>query len=376
MTSTALVRGLAAVVLAGLAGTAVAQTPVPPRLSIVEVPPPRAESAIEDDVAPSLLVYEHRGVALRVGGLLQLHLAPYVGDDALLDDDDPAAREGFLLRRARLGVEAALPSHLRVLLVLDPLEDEPGAGAVSEARVSYEPRPWLRLAAGADKVPFTRGELASSAALASIERPLTVQTLVPQRRLGAVAEGALFDDALTYVAGVMNATEGYARGNQFAGLLYVARLQYRFAASSLEVGVGAGGYYEDGPATNTIAGSADLRLAVAGAALLVEALCDRITPDDAPTASPEVADELSRCGGYAQASYRLGRHGLEPVARLEWLDDNTGVDDAGDALLVAAGVNAQLDAHLRLQLHYLGRYERHAAERANDAVILAVQGAF
>jgi hypothetical protein len=337
-----------------------------------------ADSVIEDDVAPTITVYASDGVRLALGGLLQLHLAPYVGEDALLDDDDPAAREGFRLRRARFGVRGEFPHAFELLLVMNPLESDPEVGAISEARLSFSPRPWLRISAGADKVPFTRGELQSSAELASIERPLTVLTLVPQRRLGLVVEGAVLGERLSYVLGVMNATEGYELGNRFAGLLGVARLQLDLSAGggfALSAGVGA--YFEDGPATNTMAGSVDLRAAYLGASLALEALCDQITPDDAPVTSPGVADEIRRCGAYAEAAYRLaGAWALEPVVRVEWLDDNTGLADAGDALLVSAGVNARPHRHLRLQLHYLGRFERESAERANDAVVLNLQGQF
>jgi hypothetical protein len=342
--------------------------------TVATAPVETPTGVVEEDVDPDLVVHSAGGVELALGGLFQLHLSPYVGDDALIADDDPAGRAGFRLRRARVGVDAELPADVRLLLVLNPLENDPEVGTISEARISWSPRPWFSVWAGADKVPFSRGELVSSADLSSIERPLTVRTLVPQRRLGLVVEGAVLGESLAYVAGVMNATEGYELGNQFSGLLYVARLQYTLRAGVFELGVGAGGLLENGPATDVLAGSADLRARVAGASLLLEGICDRTTPDDAPIGEPAVEDEVSRCGGYAEAGYELGR--FQGVARLEWLDDNTALDDAGDAWLVAAGVNARYGAHLRAQLHYLGRYERKSAERANDAVVLALQGEF
>jgi hypothetical protein len=183
-------------------------------------------------------------------------------------------------------------------------------------------------------------------------------------------------DALSYAVGVMNATEGYERGNQFAGLLYVARLQYARAFGPLELAIGAGGYLENGPATDTLAGSADLSIGAMGATLLVEGMCDQIEPDEAPATSPEISDALARCGGYGELSYRLpvDRQPYTLVTRLEYLDDNTDLDDAGDALLLSAGVNYRVNPNLRAQLHYLGRYERESEERANDAVILSLQG--
>jgi hypothetical protein len=355
-----------------------ATVPVAPTSADVPVPGQSRpdSSVVEDDVEPSVVIYRRGEIGVSIGGLLQVHMAPYVGEDALIDNDDPAAQEGFRLRRARFGIEAALPDHVGFLLVIDPLQSEENTGSVSDARVTWSPRTWLSVSAGADKVPFTRGELTSSANLSTVERPLTVNLLVPERRLGARIEGTVAGRA-RYVLGVMNATEGYALGNRFSGLLGVARLQADLAAGPLGVSIGAGGFFEDGAATNTVAGSADLLVSMGFASLLLEGICDRITPDDSPTTSPEVTDEVTRCGGYAEANYRAALRGgyvLAPVVRVEWLDDNTGVEDAGDAWLLSAGANLAINHNLRTQLFYLGRFERESAERANDTVIFAVQG--
>jgi hypothetical protein len=333
-----------------------------------EAPPD--PTIVEDDVDTRRTIFSSGETRIGLGGLIQLHLAPYVGSDSLLDDGDVAQRAGFRLRRARLGVDASFPCDLSFLLVLNPLESDPEAGAISEARLAWSPRRWFRVWAGADKVPFSRGELLSSANLSSIERPLVVRTLVPQRRLGAVVEGAALGDKLGWAAGVMNATEGFEQGNQFSGLLYVARATFdteHFAA-------GLGGFFQDGAATNTVAFSADVGGSFKGASLLLEVICDRTRPDDAPTMPPEITDTVWRCGGYVEAGYRIPDHDLQAVVRVEYLDDHLDVDDAGDALLFSAGVNYRVNPHLRAQLHFLGRHERESAERANDAVVLGVQG--
>jgi Phosphate-selective porin O and P len=339
----------------------------------LEEPPP-ADTMSADDIDARRVVYAAGDTRIALGGLLQLHLTPYVGSDSLLDDGDVAGRAGFRFRRARLGVDASFPHDLSFLLVLNPLESDDETGTISEAKVGWAPRPWFQIWAGADKVPFTRGELTSSTNLSSIERPLVVRTLVPQRRLGAVIEGAVLDDRLTYTAGIMNATEGYDRGNEFAGFLYVARVGFASALGPIELAVNAGGFFQDSAATHTLAGSADLSLSFRGATLLVEAICDKTTPDDSPSVPPDVADDVTRCGGYVEASYRLPEPDLQGVVRVELLDDHLDVDDAGDGLLFSVGVNYRLNAHLRGQLHYLGRAERHGAERANDAVVLSLQG--
>ena len=123
-----------------------------------------------------------------------------------------------------------------------------------------------------------------------------------------------------------------------------------------------------------MAGSVALRLAAAGAMELVEGLCDRTKPEDSPVTSPEVPSTVKRCGGYAEAAYLVEPFRSTGVVRVELLDDNLDVEDAGDAWLLSAGANFRATANVRLQLHYLGRYERKGSERANDSVIMNLQG--
>jgi hypothetical protein len=336
-----------------------------------------APTVVEDDVAPSLKVFSSGGTTLAVGGLIQLQAAPYVGADSLLSEHDPASRAGFRLRRARLAVDATLGNDLRFVLAINPLTSDKDTGTISQATLSYQATSWLRVSAGADRVPFTRGNLIASSRLPTIERPLAVQLFVPDNRLGVFADGTLADGAFTYLAAVMNATVGFDLGNQFGGLLYVGRVQTELHSGDLTFGGGVGAMFEDGAATRTLGGSVDVHASVSGFQLVLEGMGQKLTPVDSPTTSPTVAAEITRVGAYAELSYQRPHFAYQPVVRLEYVDDNTDVDDAGDALLLSAGVNARvLDPHLRLQLFYLGRYERKSAERANDAVILAVQGEF
>jgi len=146
------------------------------------------------------------------------------------------------------------------------------------------------------------------------------------------------------------------------------------------IAVGGGAFYENGPATNGFAWSADLLFAIFRAFLKVEGMCETRTPDEAPLVAPGIADELTRCGGYAEAGYTLPFLPwlpIQPVLRAEIYDDNTAVDDAGDALLIGGGVNVQvLDPYARVQLHYLARRERYGEERDNDSLVLVMQGTF
>jgi hypothetical protein len=358
--------------------------PLPAESDTAEPQDDDDHSLVEEDVQPSVPVVTTGDVEVRVGGLVQVHAAPYVGDDALIENGDPATREGFRLRRARLGVEGRMTrAPLRVHLTVDLLEADADDGTVSDAKIIYDWTSYARLSAGTGKVPFARGQLESSRSLSSIERALSVIEIAPDHRVGFSIEGTI--DRLSYLTGLFNGTEGLADGNEYGGFLTGGRLQYTILGEPKGLGVtdgvavGASAFYEDAPATNGFAVSGDVLLAMAGAEVTLEALCDRRTPDDAPDISPTLSDEITRCGGYADLAYDLPDMvvPLQPAARVELYDDNRQVDDAGDVWLFSGGVNSNLvDSYLRAQLHYIRRVERHGVGRPNDSVVLSLMGSF
>jgi len=343
-------------------------------------------SLIEEDVQPTVPVVKTGDVEVRVGGLVQVHAAPYVGDDALIENGDPATREGFRLRRSRLGVEGRFSQPLTIHLTVDLLEADEDDGTVSDAKIIYDWNEYARLTAGVGKVPFARGSLESSRSLDSIERPLSVIDIAPEHRVGFSVEGQVAG-RISYLTGLYNGTEGLSDGNEYGGFLTGARVQATVLGTPKGLGVedgvavGASAFYEDAPATNGFAVSGDVLVSMAGVGLTLEGLCDRRTPDDAPDISPTLSDEITRCGGYATLTYDLASDmmlvPLQPAVRVELYDDNTAVDDAGDTWLVSGGINAQLmDRYLRGQLHYIRRVERHGVGRPNDSAVLSLVGSF
>jgi hypothetical protein len=342
-------------------------------------------SLVEQDVVPSLSMIKTEDVEVRVGGLVQVHAAPYVGEDSLIENGDPATRAGFRLRRSRVGFEGRFKKPLRIELVIDLLEADEDEGTVSDAKLYYDFSRQLSFSLGVGKVAFARGSLESSRRLPVIERPLVISEIAPDRRLGANVEGAVLGDRLVYVAGLANGSEGFADGNEYGGFLAGGRVQYFIMGEprGLDVvdgvAVGASGFYENAPATNGFAASGDLTANFAGATLVVEGLCDTRKPDDSPDVAPTIADEITRCGGYGTALYDLPVAGLplQPAVRLELLDDNTEIEDAGDVWQISGGLNAMLvDPNLRGQLHYTSRIERHGPARSNDSLVLALTGVF
>jgi hypothetical protein len=315
---------------------------------------------------------------------VQLQFAPYVGNDSLIANGDPATRPGLRLRRAGFGIQGNIGPKLTVLIAVNAIQSG-SDGSISDAKLAYTVAPWLHLAGGTTKVPFSRNALESSRTLTSIERPLSVTTITPTGRLGVSAEGEVLKRHLAYLVGVFNGSEGFAQGNQFGGVLGGARVEARpwglpdpwERVDGVAVAIDAVG--ENGPSTTRIGYSADAYAALAGAHLKVEGLCDRRKPKDTPTISPTLPDAVRRCGAYVEAGYVIPfpRLPVQPALRVELYDDNTSLHDAGDAILVDGGLNTQLiKYYVRAQLHYLARIERYGSSRKNDALVLSVQGTF
>lgn len=340
------------------------------------------QALIQRDVAPTVIIYEGGDVRMRLGGLLQMHIAPFVGDDSLLDNDDIATSEGIRIRRARFGITGSFGKQFELQIVANPLTSDPDVGSLSTARLSYQFLPGFFVNVGTDSVPFTRPELESSAFLTAVERPLVARTIVPSRRLGVTVTG-LVANRVGFIVGAMNGTRGYDDGNRFGGFLTAARLQFNLVGSpnprnpkDFGLALSGGGLLDDGPATRALAFSADLLLTASGALVKAEFMCDRTTPQDAPMPAPGIAAEVTRCGGYGEVAYMLPRWKLQPMVRAEYFDDNTQIDDAGDSIIFTAGVNAEVVAFTRVQLHYHHRRERFGENRANDSLVMNLQGAF
>ena len=341
-------------------------------------------SLIREDLDPSVRLLETEDLELRFGSFLQVHTALYTGSEALISNGDVASEPGFRLRRARIGIEGRLGKKAGIFLNINLLEADTEVGTVADAKLTYTVAPCFGLAVGTSKVAFSRGALLSSRSLVGIERPRSVGEISPSRRLGLTAEGSVLSGKLGYVASLMNGTEGFAPGNQFGGFLGAARIEVApygnpdtTKAGATGVGAGFSVLHDQGPSVKRDAVSVDLVGAFNGASLLLEMLCDRANPLQAPFGNPPLA-QTERCGMYAEAAYAFVMRGfpLQLTARVESFDDNRRLSDAGDQLLVSGGVNVQPIPYVRVQLQYFMRKERAGIEQANDVLVASFQGAF
>jgi len=306
---------------------------------------------------------------------------PWVGGDALVANGDVADEAGFRIRRVRLGLAGDLRRDVTFHLTLNPLGE--ADDLVHDARLTWSLMPALEIGLGTGKVPYARSTTESSSRLRFVDRPLGAGEVAIDHRLGLTVQGTVGDGMLGYVAGVYNASNTYAAGNQSGGLLLAARLESaplgplaELCPDRLAVLVGVAAVKEDGPTVDTTALSADVHLELPRVRVRGEVLMDSRTPDAEPVLSPTLADEVERTVWLAEATGFVIRDRLELGVRYEWYDDNRGYEDFGDQQTFTAGVSYYLDGHqAKATLNYIYRDERAGVEQDNDAVVLAVQGA-
>jgi hypothetical protein len=373
-------------------GTAPVAQPAPAALK----PAPSAPSKPESDAVREIYEHPNKGreafrldwdkASLSVNLLAQAQVATYVQKDALVDNGDPASAEGFRLRRARVGFYGTYRNQLGISLAIDVRDQESGGTTLSTAVLLYKPYSFLNLALGTAPLAFSRGAFTSSSRLQMIERPMSIQRIVPGAQLGLAALGTLAGGILEYATGIYNGQPGrFGFGPLDRGFLYAARLQVAplgrmspgesdYDQSPIRFALGGDYYYSEDASIRTHAASADVALKWRGLSLTGEVLWDRREPMDAPVAPTSLPSTTDRLAFYAQAGYFVVPRLLELAARYEWYDDHRRVADAGDMWLVTGGLNVYLlDGYLKAQINYQHRAERKVPELKNDVLFLQFQ---
>ncbi len=343
---------------------------------------------------PSLLEWSSDGVTLAPYALLQSQAAIVTGDDNLLENGDPAQREGFRMRRARFGLVGALAPKLSFEVSAETAADDV---QMLDAWIGYRLGTPVGLVLGARKVPFSRFALHSASDGALIDRPLAVQAMAPFRLVGLTLEGTLSHGLLKYALGAYNGPErranfheGYANpsgfeGNRFDRLAYVARVDVQplgdvgpglpdFERGDFVFGVGGSFFFGDGYSVETTAWEADLVMKARGWHFVAEAIFDSATPSSQPNTPTDLPAGVDRRAFVAETGYLLLGDLLGATVRAELIDDHTGLEDAGDQLVVQGGLQVYLNRHFaKLQLDYIHRSELHGPSLDNDTLLLQLQ---
>ncbi|MFO0751180.1 MAG: porin [Myxococcota bacterium] len=354
---------------------------------------PTATRADDKDAA-DLVVLDGSFAQVTLLGLLQVEAAPYLGDDALLVNGDPADASGFRLRRARFGFKGYAWGDVDFELTVDGASD---GMKLHDAWVAWRGITGLGVVVGARTVPFSRWALADSGAEALSERPLGVRALAPFRQVGLTIEGDVGDGIARYWLGAYN---GFTRrssfglgfeeataldGNRFTRLAYVARAELAplgrlgeglpdFERGGLRLGLGGGFYYDDGKSISTLGWEIDAVMKVAGLHLALEWLNDSAEPTTQPTTDTSIPTSIDRMALAAEVGYLVCSDKLGVTARFELLDDDKDVDNGGDQIAIGGGVQYYLHRqHLKALLEFTHREELHGASLDNDALLLQVQ---
>jgi hypothetical protein len=259
-----------------------------------------------------------------------------------------------------------------------------------DALVGWRRYPAATVIAGAGKVPFSRGNLSSSAASAIVVEPVVIERLGIDRRVGLAVYGEL--GMLSYGAGVYNADPALSFGNRADGILGVGRVEAGTAdigygqstvgpGSDAQNGVRVGGsfaYRRDATLKGYSAGG-DLGFKHAMLAVNGEFLMGKTEPLEEPMLPTPAggAVDVTTMGGYFTFAVNLVKQRLEVAGRFEYFDGNTSVEDENDLLVFAGGFNSGLvEDAVKAGLSYVHKRERSGRALENDALILQLQASF
>ena len=312
---------------------------------------------------------------------------------------DPGLREGFSLRRARLGASISYKRILSATVVggfdgrYDALVGKPSGMRLVEAMVRFG-RPFLAVEGGYGRVRFGRQPQASSARLALHERSIASEHMAPDRELGMTVHGGfgpavasvLPEGFFKWAVGVHNGGGDWTGDlNPTPRLSGRARLDLGDAWTDGEAGfvaperfalsIGGSISHNFGLEANTTTGGVDLGIRFWRIGLQGEVFVARAEPTFDTEGLPSLLSQTESLGWYGQLVVGILPGFLELAVRVDAYDDNLAVEDAGDRLDIGGGVNFYiLDGRLKTQLLYLHREELSPGqETPNDSVILQMQ---
>ena len=140
--------------------------------------------------------------ALRITGQLQNDYRGFLGSDQTADIDT------FLIRRARLGIEADMYRYYEFRLLPDFDPNGSGAPRLEDGYINVHYWDAFQLETGRFKEPVSYEQLIQDRFVPTMERSL-IDQLVPGRDVGAMIHGeGLFGGRFFYAAGIFNGTIG------------------------------------------------------------------------------------------------------------------------------------------------------------------------
>ncbi len=366
--------------------------------------PPAPPAAMPKLPPPPLRIEHPSGLWFEPIAEVQAWVTPVDLDDPERNDPivigDPDHREGFSIRRAYFGTRTGWKNLLAVTVSggwkdrFDALQPAPKTPVLTEATIALTPWQALQFHLGLQDVPFGRqASEGSSSDTALWEEAMVSERLGAPTEPGLTIRGAigpnghavLPETAFRYAIGAWNGGGDFtgdrdpgprvaARGQLDLGAAWDPR-ESNFHLPKFGVSVGGGVMQEWALEANTTSVGADLGLRFWRLSLQGEFIWARSLPTFDVEGVPELLSERRAMGWYAQVGVMILPSLLEAAVRIDGYDDNLALDDAGDRMDLAGGLNLYLlEDRLKLQLDWVHRFERTAGyATANDSMILAVR---
>lgn len=263
--------------------------------------------------------------------------------------------EGFSVPRARLAAEGGAES-----IAYEVEADFADDVLLKDARIAYQPITQLTLGAGRFKVPFSYGELVSSARTDFVQRPRAARQLSIGRRTGVDATYRAWNERVKLQAGVFS---GAPNADVSEDWLSAARLTWTATTRGVRstIGVNAA-YVQYAEETGHARLGVDVRLTRGRAFLTAEWLT---APDDLHAPAERGAYVTT---GYALADAHLIRAQWDYISGRASTSPDTS---SSSRSLIGLGYTLQLSAPLRVEIDYLVPPTAEASERS--AVLVNVQ---
>jgi len=368
---------------------------------------PHAWPKMGGTTVPEPLSFElgKSSISIRPIARLQVRATLFDQDHAEANDPivygDPDLREGFSLRRVRLGAQAGWKNDCLGLRIVggwdnryDALQDVTRTPQLIEAIFYTRALSFLQMGMGLTRVPFGRQPLVSSGALALSERSIAAEHMAPSRELGLVLGGALGpkggnailpEKAFHWGASVSN-----GGGDWTGDLTPTPRLAARgrldlvspwsegetgHAVKGFGLSLGGSINHNWGLEADTLSAGADLGLRVGRISVVGELFVARATPTFDTQGIPDVLTERNSLGWHAQLVGVIFPGFMEIAVRVGAYDDNSGLSDGGDRLDVSGGLNLyHFDGRVKTQLNYIHREElAEEHDTTNDTLLLQWQ---
>lgn len=273
------------------------------------------------------------------------------------------ATDGFKIRRARVGLNGEILKDLHYKLQIDTVKSP----ILLDAQIEIQFSSYLKLSLGQFKVPFSLENLASSSALDTINRSLTVEKLCPGRDIGAKGRdiGITINgefSGIEYALGIFNGSgidkKDFNDKKDISGRLVFHPVR------SLSLGLSHyNGRYSSSPGDPAVQRNRtgmdiffiQSQLSIKGEYILAK---------DAQT---------ERNGWYLQGGYFLTPKRIQALVRYDSYDKNT--DISGDRIgILTVGLNWFFSKKTKFQINY--EYHQEAHDPSKNVILAQLQAGF